>query len=234
MDGSSVTRAPASPTRAIVADEAFCRQAGLVLLCDPGPYARPSWGARGGGPGDGRWALKHETDPGLRCGQGLPNWARSAGAALAGGPDGMGAPRRQREGLRWAGPRPEVHHAAPRCLVSLHERATACRWTGGHPGVAGVEWEATRWRVPVEISRDGAGGAGGGLRGGAGGGRAPPGPRGGLEAVGAQGRQGDPQALRGRLVHRCWPCVGRRRLTPEDLEAARVGRMKRRYSEDPG
>jgi hypothetical protein len=37
MDGSSVTRTPASPTRAIVADETFCAQAAAVLLCDPGP-----------------------------------------------------------------------------------------------------------------------------------------------------------------------------------------------------
>ena len=37
MDEASVTRAPASPTRAIVADEAFCKQAAAVLLCDPQP-----------------------------------------------------------------------------------------------------------------------------------------------------------------------------------------------------
>ncbi len=33
MDETSVTRVPASPTRAIVADEAFCGQAAAVLLC---------------------------------------------------------------------------------------------------------------------------------------------------------------------------------------------------------
>src|SRR5215212_11227115 len=50
---------------------------------------------------------------------------------------------------------PEVHHAAPRCLLSLHERANGTSLTG--EGIqAWVEWEleAMRWRVPVEISRD--------------------------------------------------------------------------------
>lgn len=37
MDEASVTRVPASPTRAIAADEAFCRQAAAVLLCDEEP-----------------------------------------------------------------------------------------------------------------------------------------------------------------------------------------------------
>ncbi len=49
----------------------------------------------------------------------------------------------------------EVHHAAPRCLLRLHEDANAAALDG-----AGIEawlsWEeeATRWSVPVEISRE--------------------------------------------------------------------------------
>jgi hypothetical protein len=51
----------------------------------------------------------------------------------------------------------EAHHAAPRCLISLHERAN-----DGTTNLDGEaiqawlewEWEAMRWRVPVEISRD--------------------------------------------------------------------------------
>ena len=49
----------------------------------------------------------------------------------------------------------ELHHAAPRCLISLHEKANGTSLDG--EGIqAWVEWEmeAMRWRVPVEISRD--------------------------------------------------------------------------------
>src|SRR5215211_8318951 len=50
--------------------------------------------------------------------------------------------------------KPEVHHAAPRCLLTLHERANGAELDG--EGIqACVEWEieAMRWRVPVEIDR---------------------------------------------------------------------------------
>ena len=51
---------------------------------------------------------------------------------------------------------PEVHHAAPRCLLSLHERANGTTSLDGEGIQAWVEWEleAMRWRVPVEISAD--------------------------------------------------------------------------------
>jgi hypothetical protein len=48
----------------------------------------------------------------------------------------------------------ELHHATPRCLISLHEKAN-----GSSPDGEGIqawlEWEmeAMRWRVPIEISR---------------------------------------------------------------------------------
>lgn len=51
----------------------------------------------------------------------------------------------------------EVHHAAPRCLLRLHEAATD---VNGKLDGAGIEawltWEheCLRWKVPVEISRD--------------------------------------------------------------------------------
>ena len=48
----------------------------------------------------------------------------------------------------------EVHHAAPRCLLTLHEKANGSELDG--EGIqAWVEWEieAMRWRVPVEIDR---------------------------------------------------------------------------------
>ena len=51
--------------------------------------------------------------------------------------------------------KPEVHHAAPRCLLTLHEKANGAQLDG--EGIqAWVEWEieASRWRVPVAIARE--------------------------------------------------------------------------------
>ena len=53
------------------------------------------------------------------------------------------------------GPNGEVHHAAPRCLLALHEKANGTSLDG--EGIqAWLEWEmeAMRWRVPIEISRE--------------------------------------------------------------------------------
>jgi hypothetical protein len=52
--------------------------------------------------------------------------------------------------------KPEVHHAAPRCLLTLHERANGTIALDGQAIQAWVEWEleAMRWRVPVEIAAD--------------------------------------------------------------------------------
>ncbi len=80
MDEASVTRAPASPTRAIVADEAFCGQAAAVLLCDPEPVREAFLGE----PAEEvlemvRWALRHENDEGFDAARALPSWARRRG-----------------------------------------------------------------------------------------------------------------------------------------------------------
>ena len=100
----------------------------------------------------------------------------------------------------------EAHHAAPRCLISLHEKANGTSLDGeGIQAWLEWEWEAMSWRVPVEISRDE------------------------LEAlverstvvlerekhrlihegrlaqVGSQGRQGDPEALRPAVVRLARP-----------------------------
>jgi hypothetical protein len=50
--------------------------------------------------------------------------------------------------------RPEVHRAAPRCLLTLHERANGLPLDGEsiQAWVEG-EMEAMRWRVPVVIAR---------------------------------------------------------------------------------
>jgi hypothetical protein len=83
MDEASVTRAPASPTRAIVADEAFCGQAAAVLLCEQGPIRD----AFVGEPVEEvlemvRWAIKHEDDPGFDAARALPSWARRRGRGM--------------------------------------------------------------------------------------------------------------------------------------------------------
>ena len=80
MDEASVTRAPASPTRAIVADEAFCSQAAAVLLCDPKPIQNAFLSE----PVEEalemvRWAIKHEDDPGFDAARALPSWAKRRG-----------------------------------------------------------------------------------------------------------------------------------------------------------
>ncbi len=94
MDEASVTRAPASPTRAIVADEAFCKQAAAVLLCGPEPIREAFIGE----PVEEalemvRWALKHERDEGFDAARALPSWARrrGRGAWKAGREDGTPA-----------------------------------------------------------------------------------------------------------------------------------------------
>ncbi len=50
--------------------------------------------------------------------------------------------------------KPKVHHVAPRCLLTLHEKAHGTSLDG--EGIqAWLEWEmeALRWGVPIEISR---------------------------------------------------------------------------------
>jgi hypothetical protein len=48
----------------------------------------------------------------------------------------------------------EAYHTTPRCLISLHEKANGTELDGeGIQAWLEWEWEAMRWRVPVEISR---------------------------------------------------------------------------------
>ncbi len=83
MDGSSVTRPSPPSTKTIVADEAFCRQAAALLLCEDGPICDAFIGE----PAEEvlemvRWALKHEQDPGFDAARALPNWARRRGRGI--------------------------------------------------------------------------------------------------------------------------------------------------------
>lgn len=48
----------------------------------------------------------------------------------------------------------EVHHAAPRCLLKLHDEASGELRRAGVGAWLEFELEAERWGVPVEISRE--------------------------------------------------------------------------------
>jgi hypothetical protein len=48
----------------------------------------------------------------------------------------------------------EVHHAAPRCLLRLHEQAQDELRVAGVGAWLEFEHECQRWGVPVEISRE--------------------------------------------------------------------------------
>ncbi len=77
MDERSVTRPLPPPTRAIVADEAFCAQAAALLMCHKGPILDAFLGE----PAEEvlemvRWALSHEDDEGFDPAAVLTAWAR--------------------------------------------------------------------------------------------------------------------------------------------------------------
>ncbi len=77
MDEVSVTRTSPPSTKALVADEGFCRQVAALLMCDPPPIHD----AFVGEPVEEvlemvRWALSHEDDEGFDTTQVLTTWAR--------------------------------------------------------------------------------------------------------------------------------------------------------------
>ncbi len=77
MDDSSVTRPSQPSTKAIVADEAFCRQVAALLLCDEEPIHNAFIGE----PVEEilemvRWTLKHEDDEGFDTANVLASWAK--------------------------------------------------------------------------------------------------------------------------------------------------------------
>ncbi len=80
MDEVSVTRPSPPSTKAIVADEAFCRQVAALLLCEEAPIRD----AFVGEPVEEilemvRWALSHEDDEGFDPAAVLTAWAKKRG-----------------------------------------------------------------------------------------------------------------------------------------------------------
>ena len=76
MDENSVTRTSPPSTKALVADEGFCKQVAALLLCEPGPIHDAFIGE----PVEEvlemtRWALSHEDEEGFDAAQVLTSWA---------------------------------------------------------------------------------------------------------------------------------------------------------------
>ena len=80
MGHVSVMRPSPPSTRAITADEAFCRQVAALLLCEEQPICDAFIGE----PVEEvlemvRWALSHEDDDGFDPAEVLTNWAKKRG-----------------------------------------------------------------------------------------------------------------------------------------------------------
>lgn len=93
MDKASVTRPFPPSTKAIVADEGFCKQAAALLLCDEEPIRDAFIGE----PLEEvlemvRWALSHEDDEGFDAAVVLPAWAKKRGRGAWSGRPSRRAP----------------------------------------------------------------------------------------------------------------------------------------------
>ena len=80
MDEARITRPSTSSTRAIVANEGFCKQVAALLLCDRAPIHDAFIGE----PAQEvlemvRWALSHEDDEGFETAEVLTSWAKKRG-----------------------------------------------------------------------------------------------------------------------------------------------------------
>ena len=123
MDEARITRPSPPSTRAIVANEEFCKQVAALLLCERGAYPRRLHrGACGGGPGDGALGTPHEDDEGFDTAEVLTSWAKKRGrGAWSGRPR---RPERNSDGeLTWALANFWAEH--PRELAELLERVQA-------------------------------------------------------------------------------------------------------------
>jgi hypothetical protein len=77
MDEARITRPSPPSTRTVVANEDFCKQVAVLLLCDRGPIHDAFIGE----PVEEvlemvRWALSHEDDEGFDAAEVLTSWRR--------------------------------------------------------------------------------------------------------------------------------------------------------------
>ena len=120
MDEARITRPSPPSTRAIVANEGFCRQVAALLLCDRGPIHDAFIGE----PAEEVlemvcWVLSHQDDEGFDAAKVLTAWAKKRGrGAWSGRPR---PPERNSDGeLTWALANFWAEH--PRELAQLLER----------------------------------------------------------------------------------------------------------------
>jgi hypothetical protein len=83
MDEARITRRSPPSTRAIVANEDFCKQVAALLLCNEGPICDAFIGE----PAQEvlemvRWALSHENDEGFDTAKVLTAWAKKRGRGV--------------------------------------------------------------------------------------------------------------------------------------------------------
>jgi len=123
MDEARITRPSPPSTRTIVADEAFCKQVAVHLLCDRAPIHDAFIGE----PAEEvlemvRWALSHQDDERFDPAKVLTAWAKKRGRGVWSGRPRR--PQRHSEGdLTWALASFWAEH--PRELAQLLERVQA-------------------------------------------------------------------------------------------------------------
>jgi hypothetical protein len=123
MDETRITRPSSPSTRAIVANEDFCKQVAALLLCDRGPIHDAFIGE----PVEEvlemvRWALKHEDDEEFDPAKVLTSWAKKRGRGAW-----SGRPRRPERNSDGELTRALANFLAehPRDLAELLERVQA-------------------------------------------------------------------------------------------------------------
>jgi hypothetical protein len=123
MDEARITRSSPPSTKAIVANEDFCKQVAALLLCNRAPIHDAFIGE----PVEGvlemvRWAISHEDDEDFDTAEVLTWWAKKRGrGAWSGRPR---RPERNSDGeLTWALANFWAEH--PRELAQLLERVQA-------------------------------------------------------------------------------------------------------------
>jgi hypothetical protein len=123
MEEARITRPSSPSTRTIVANEDFCKQVAVLLLCDRAPIHDAFIGE----PVEEvlemvRWALSHEDDEGFDSAKVLTAWAKKRGRGTWSGR--RPRPQRNSDGeLTWALANFWAEH--PRELAELLERVQA-------------------------------------------------------------------------------------------------------------